>query len=340
MIFADKVIHHRKKNGWTQEELAEKMDVSRQSISKWEGAQSVPDLEKILKLSNLFGVSTDYLLRDEMEPEESAPHATLDVPEDRADLRTVTLQEATRYLASRGKAAKMIALGVFLCILGLIFLIGMGGAAEFGIFDMSVINGGVLGLIGAVVFAAIGVGLFVITGLRGNEFDYLGDEPFETAYGVDGMVKERREEYRDSYNRWTVIGVIILIFALVPLFLGGLFGEQESVQLGLFLVTLLLGAIGTYIMIRINVTWEGFKKLLQTGDYSLTAKKDKKAAGVISGFYWPLVTAVYLLWSSVSNSWVFPGSSGRSRPSFTPSSWSRKRRSATSTKPLNRQIEN
>lgn len=68
-------------------------------------------------------------------------------------------------------------------------------------------------------------------------------------------------------------------------------------------MTLLLGAIGTYIMIRINVTWEGFKKLLQTGDYSLTAKKDKKAAGVISGFYWPLVTAVYLLWSSVSNSW-------------------------------------
>jgi len=47
MILADKIIRLRKKNGWSQEELAEKMDVSRQAVSKWESAQTVPDLEKI-----------------------------------------------------------------------------------------------------------------------------------------------------------------------------------------------------------------------------------------------------------------------------------------------------
>ena len=62
MILADKIIRLRKKNGWSQEELAEKMQVSRQAVSKWEGAQTVPDLEKILMLGNLFGVTTDYLL--------------------------------------------------------------------------------------------------------------------------------------------------------------------------------------------------------------------------------------------------------------------------------------
>ena len=67
MIFADKLIQLRKKAGWSQEELAEQMNVTRQSVSKWEGAQSVPDLEKIIHLSNLFGVSTDYLLKDEIE---------------------------------------------------------------------------------------------------------------------------------------------------------------------------------------------------------------------------------------------------------------------------------
>ena len=67
MILADKIIYLRKKAGWSQEELAEKMEVSRQSISKWEGALSVPDMNRILKLSELFDVSTDYLLRDEME---------------------------------------------------------------------------------------------------------------------------------------------------------------------------------------------------------------------------------------------------------------------------------
>ena len=59
MILADKIIRLRKKNGWSQEELAEKMNVSRQAVSKWESAQTVPDLEKILQLSGLFGVTTD-----------------------------------------------------------------------------------------------------------------------------------------------------------------------------------------------------------------------------------------------------------------------------------------
>ena len=66
MIFADKVVQLRKKSGWSQEELAEKLNVTRQSVSKWEGAQSIPDLEKILQLAQIFGVSTDYLLKDEL----------------------------------------------------------------------------------------------------------------------------------------------------------------------------------------------------------------------------------------------------------------------------------
>ena len=67
MILADKIIELRKKNGWSQEDLAEKLEVSRQSISKWESAQSIPDMNKILKLSEVFSVSTDYLLKDEIE---------------------------------------------------------------------------------------------------------------------------------------------------------------------------------------------------------------------------------------------------------------------------------
>ena len=50
MILADKIVAMRKKSGWSQEELAEKMEVSRQAVSKWESAQTVPDLNKILQL--------------------------------------------------------------------------------------------------------------------------------------------------------------------------------------------------------------------------------------------------------------------------------------------------
>ena len=70
MILADKITALRKKAGWSQEELAEQLGVTRQSVSKWEGAQSVPDMDKVVQMSHLFGVTTDFLLKDELSEEE------------------------------------------------------------------------------------------------------------------------------------------------------------------------------------------------------------------------------------------------------------------------------
>lgn len=63
MDFSEKLLTLRKANGLTQEQLAEKLDVSRQSVSKWESGQAVPELEKIVALSAVFNVTTDYLLK-------------------------------------------------------------------------------------------------------------------------------------------------------------------------------------------------------------------------------------------------------------------------------------
>lgn len=104
MIFADKLILLRKKAGWSQEELADQMNVTRQSVSKWEGAQSVPDLEKMLRLSELFGVSTDYLLKDEIE---EAEH--IDSSDDTPSLRCVSMEEANAFLSVKLRTAKTIA---------------------------------------------------------------------------------------------------------------------------------------------------------------------------------------------------------------------------------------
>ena len=98
MILADKITALRKKAGWSQEELAEQLGVTRQSVSKWEGAQSVPDMDKVVQMSRLFGVTTDFLLKDELSEEEPAP-AGCDSP-----LRRVTMAEASEYLALRRAA--------------------------------------------------------------------------------------------------------------------------------------------------------------------------------------------------------------------------------------------
>ena len=124
MIFADKLIALRKKAGWSQEELAQQLNVSRQSVSKWEGAQSVPDLDKIVQLSRVFGVSTDYLLKDELEEQEPAPS----LPE-QPQRRRVSMEEASRYLELRCAAAPRLALATFLCVISPIALILLGAPA-------------------------------------------------------------------------------------------------------------------------------------------------------------------------------------------------------------------
>ena len=65
MKLHDKIYELRKKEGLSQEALAEKLGVSRQSVSKWETGEATPEVSKLLSLSKLFGVTTDYLLDDE-----------------------------------------------------------------------------------------------------------------------------------------------------------------------------------------------------------------------------------------------------------------------------------
>lgn len=63
MNMADRIQYLRKAKGFSQEELADKMGVSRQAVSKWESEQSTPDIEKIIIMSELFEVTTDYILK-------------------------------------------------------------------------------------------------------------------------------------------------------------------------------------------------------------------------------------------------------------------------------------
>lgn len=69
----EKIIALRKKLGWSQEDLAEKMNVSRQAISRWENGTALPDAQNVLQLSKLFNVTTDYLLNDDYESDRDIP---------------------------------------------------------------------------------------------------------------------------------------------------------------------------------------------------------------------------------------------------------------------------
>ena len=299
MILADKIVELRKKNGWSQEELAEKLEVSRQSISKWEGAQSVPDMARIIRMSELFGVSTDYLLKDEMDRPELVESRTEDSP-----ARIVSMEEANAFLQMRDLNARRVALGVMLCILSPVLLILLGGAQEFGKLALTENQAAGLGMVALFALVGCAVALFVTSGIRAGRFEYLEKEPVETLYGVDGMVRDRKEKFQPTFTRQLTLGIVLCVIAAIPLFLSQIFGEEDPMlavaSVGLLLV---LVAIGVLLIVRASMVWGSFQQLLEEGDYSREAKEDRRKHGQLSGIYWGLVTAGYLAWSFITNGW-------------------------------------
>lgn len=73
MNIAEKIIKLRKANSWSQEDFAEKLNVSRQAISRWENGTALPDAQNVLQISKLFNVTTDYLLCDDYESDGDIP---------------------------------------------------------------------------------------------------------------------------------------------------------------------------------------------------------------------------------------------------------------------------
>ncbi|MBR3294448.1 MAG: helix-turn-helix domain-containing protein [Oscillospiraceae bacterium] len=299
MILADKIIEQRKKNGWSQEELAEKMDVSRQSISKWESAQSVPDMARIIRLSQLFGVSTDYLLKDELEITEAAPGEENDF-----GLRTVSMEEASTFLRLREKNAARVALGVMLCILSPVLIILLSAAQEMGKTALTETQAVGLGLVFLFVLVGSAVAIFVSGGLRMSPYEYLQKEAIDTLYGVDGMVRERRERFRPIFARQLTIGIVLCVVSALPLFVGFLFfGEDSFAHVVSVALMLAFIALGVLLIVRAAMVWGSFQQLLEEGDYSREAKAADKRFGWVYGCYWMLVTAGYLAWSFISGAW-------------------------------------
>lgn len=302
MIFADKLIELRKRNGMTQEELAEKMDVSRQSIAKWEGAQSVPELNKIIKLSQLFDVSTDYLLKDEIELPDKG--CTFDASEEKA-IRRVTMEEANRFLESRRKAAIPMAVATMLCILSPVFLIFFGVLSETAYYPISENLASGIGLTALIVIVAVAVGIFVSIGSKNDKYKYLEKEAIDTEYGVDGMVKELRERFRSTYDRCNIFGTVACILSVLPIFINLMLAEDNDFLVGIaFCLLLAIVAIGVFLFVRVGVIWASFSKLLQVGEFSADKKKEHNSVvGVVSTAYWCIITAIYLVTSFSSGSW-------------------------------------
>ena len=304
MILADKIINLRKKNGWSQEELAEKLGVTRQSISKYEGAQSIPDLDKILKLSEIFGVTTDYLIKDELEEEEyAASQMQENESESDRSVHKVTMEMANEYLQIIDWSAGKTAFATMLCILSPIVLLMLGAMSEMPNYHISENAAAGIGICVLIVLIAIAVTIFILCGMKTKKYEYMEKEDIETAYGVSGMVKEKRDAYHSPYVTQLVIGITCCICSVIPLFGTLAVSESDFYMVSAVCMLLTLVAIGTYFIVRSAAKMNAMNQLLEEEDYTRQKKhENKKMSGPVT-VYWLIATAIYLAWSFTTNDW-------------------------------------
>ena len=309
MILAEKIITLRKRNGWSQEELAEQLGVSRQSISKWESAQSMPDLNRILAMAELFGVSTDVLLKDEETLNElpefvvPAEGGRIRIPEPET-LRNVSMEEANTYLGLKAVSSGRIAVGVMMCILSPILVIMLSAAQEAGILPISELQAAGIGILVLMMLIGAAVGLFVYYGMKLSKYDYLEKEAIETAYGVDGMVRERKDRYSGEHMRSMIVGILLCVLSCVPLFIAMILNKEDDLSMAAAISVLLaMVAVGVMFIVRTCIVMDSMNILLEEGDYSREKKRESRRNEAIMGLYWAAVTAIYLGVSFYTGQW-------------------------------------
>lgn len=301
MILAEKISEERKKNGWSQEELAEKLSVSRQSVSKWESGQSVPDLNRILEMARIFGVTTDYLLKDEIEEAENVDG--FKSTESSKKLRKVTMEEADEFLRIKTKTSPIIAFGVSLCVASaapLIALIGLSESRRIGITEDFASGIGVAILL---VMVAVAVFLFILSGRESSKYEFLGKEEIETEYGVDGIVREKKNGFSGKFTISVGIGVVLCILSCVPLMLCAGINAKDDIVVISVSILLLIVAVAVNLFVRVGIINSSFDVLLQEGDYTVKKKKEAPVVGAVMLVYWLIFVAIYLGWSFPTGKW-------------------------------------
>lgn len=296
MILADKIIRLRKKNGWSQEELADKMNVSRQAVSKWESAQTIPDLEKILQLGALFSVTTDYLLKDEIEEEEFSNDSSSDTT-----VKKISIEEANTYLEQRKSASWRIALATFLCILSPIALIVLTMLSGLPNPIITETTASAVGLIVLFAFILCAVPIYIYCGFKNEPYAFLDKNiPFELEYGVKGMVTERKKKFRDTYIKFNIIAACVCIFSPIPLIISG-FTENELLIIMMLSLLMIVAGIGASIFIIVGVQNASMQKLLKEGEFTEKEKKRTSVKEAVGFAYWGVLTAIFFIWGFLGN---------------------------------------
>lgn len=301
MTLAEKISLLRRQKGWSQEELAEKMDISRQSVSKWESGQSVPDLDKIIKISDIFAVSTDYLLKEDKE--ESYEDIEIKPYDKEEPLRSISMEEANEFMDLTAKLSNKMAVAIGLFVISPVCLLILAGMEEYGKIAMSEDMAAGSGLVVLFILVAIGVSVVVPAGMKLSQYEYLEKEKISLQCEVEKIVQERKKRYETVFRKNIVAGVIISIISVIPLFFALAVTAEEITYVYCLVLLLCMVACSVYLFVKSGMVQGSYDKLLQEGDYTVEKKEMNKRISFFVTAYWCITTAIYLGISFYYNAW-------------------------------------
>ncbi|MBF4695552.1 helix-turn-helix transcriptional regulator [Fusibacter sp. Q10-2] len=288
---------YRKEMGWSQEELADKLNISRQSVSKWESGTSTPELNKIILLADIFGVSIDTLVKDDVES-----YVTID-PENKLKLKKMSIDDVTRYEALRNKKTRIIAKNVMICIYAcvpLFFLLAMKQGGKLGISTEVSVSVGLASMFIMVSFAISG---FFKADINRKDYDLFEKQNFTLEYGIKEIYQEKSKHYRPIRSRRLSISISMIIISVLLLIISGIYHFSSMNVLLMFDVMILLIGASVAIIIDTVSKYNTYQSILQEGVYSISAKQEMPLYQKYGAVYWPIIVAIYLAWSFWTMDW-------------------------------------
>ncbi|QMW79801.1 XRE family transcriptional regulator [Blautia producta] len=284
MSFGENLQYYRKREEITQEQLAERMEVSRQTISKWEAGTSYPEMEKIMQLCDMFSCSMDTLLRKDAQAE--------------------VVEDSAQYEEHMKRFGKAVTAGVGILIIGGAFstlLEGMNGLWK-ALQDIVMFP-----------FLIVAVLTFVVAGIRHSEFTK------RHPYILPFYTEEEKVSLDRSFPIKMAAGIGILLMSIVVDELQKFLPSPAGVEASAFYSFLMLLLISAGVMLLVHSGMEKSKynieeynkehdplyreRLTPEQQRILDEESHMPLAAKWSACIMIVTTAIYLLWSFLQNAW-------------------------------------
>ncbi|MBQ1631059.1 MAG: XRE family transcriptional regulator, partial [Firmicutes bacterium] len=218
-------------------------------------------------------------------------------------LRKVSLSEANDYISVRLAAAPKIALGVMLCILSPVLLIALSSLQELGRISLSEGQAAGIGVLVLMCLVGAAVAIFIINGMKLGRFSYIQEDALDTAYGVSGLARDRKENYRERHTMMLTIGIVLCVLSCVPIFISMIVATSDLLTVLSVCILLIMIAIGVFMIVSTSIVQDTYDALLEEGDYTRQKKQASRHYGYIYGIYWLAAVAIFLLISFTTDSW-------------------------------------